>query len=91
MRTFALLLSSLLCAASHAASPDTAGIDAMMKAYQGDVPGASLLVVKDGKAVLSKSYGAANLEAHEAATPATNYRLASVSKQFTAAGILLLS
>lgn len=91
MRTFALLFSVLLCATSHAASPDTAGIDAMMKAYQGDAPSASLLVVKDGKAVLRKSYGLANIELHEAATPDTNYRLASVSKQFTAAGILLLS
>ncbi|HET6551902.1 MAG TPA: serine hydrolase domain-containing protein [Dyella sp.] len=91
MRTFALLLSLLLCASAHAATPDTADIDAMMKAYQGDVPGASLLVIKDGKAVLRKSYGLANLESHEATTPATNYRLASVSKQFTAAGILLLS
>lgn len=91
MRTFALLLSLLLCATSHAASPDTADVDAMMKAYQGDVPGASLLVIKDGKAVLRKSYGLAVLESHEAATPETNYRLASVTKQFTAAGILLLS
>ncbi|MDG2539136.1 serine hydrolase [Dyella jiangningensis] len=91
MRTFALLLSLLLCATSHAASPDTADVDAMMKAYQGDVPSASLLVIKDGKAVLRKSYGLAVLESHEAATPETNYRLASVTKQFTAAGILLLS
>lgn len=91
MRTFALLFSLLLCMAAHAATPDAAGIDAMMKAYQGDVPGASLLVIRDGKAIVRRSYGLANLEAHEAATPATNYRLASVSKQFTAAGILLLS
>ena len=91
MRTFALLFSLLLCTASHAAAPDSAAIDAMMKAYQGDVPGASLLVIKDGKAIVRKGYGLANLESHEAATPATNYRLASVSKQFTAAGILLLS
>lgn len=91
MRTFALLFSLLMCAAGHAATPDAAVIDTMMQAYQGNVPGASLLVVKEGKAVVRRSYGLANLESHEAATPDTNYRLASVSKQFTAAGILLLS
>ena len=65
--------------------------DALMARYAGDVPGASLLVIKDGKAVVDRSYGMANLEDDDQATPATNYRLASVSKQFTAAAILLLA
>ena len=66
-------------------------VDALMAPYAGDVPGASLLVIKDGKAVVDRSYGLANLEDDDKATPATNYRLASVSKQFTAAAILLLA
>ncbi len=70
---------------------DTTAIDTIMQAYQGDVPGASVLVIRDGKAVVRKCYGLANLEDHEAATPATNYRLASISKQFTATAILLLA
>ena len=70
---------------------DDSAIDAIMQAYQGDVPGASVLLIRDGKAVLRKGYGMANLEVHEVATPATNYRLASVTKQFTAAAILLLA
>jgi CubicO group peptidase (beta-lactamase class C family) len=65
--------------------------DALMARYVGDVPGASLLVLKDGKALVRRDYGKANLETGEDATPATNYRLASVSKQFTAAAILLLA
>jgi len=65
-------------------------IDARMRDYSGDVPGASVLVVRDGNVVVRKSYGLANLEEHVAATPETNYRLASVTKQFTAASILLL-
>ncbi len=65
-------------------------IDVLMKRYDGDVPGASLLVVRDGKSVVRRSYGQSNLEDHTAATPATNYRLASITKQFTAAAILLL-
>ena len=65
-------------------------IDVLMKRYDGDVPGASLLVVRDGKSVVRRPYGQSNLEDHIATTPKTNYRLASVTKQFTAAAILLL-
>ncbi len=65
-------------------------VDALMQRYHGKVPGASLLVLEDGQAVVRKSYGYAGLQDGVKATPATNYRLASVSKQFTAAAILLL-
>ncbi|HET6586978.1 MAG TPA: serine hydrolase domain-containing protein [Oleiagrimonas sp.] len=68
-----------------------AEVDSLMSRYMGDVPGASLLVVKDGKAIIRRGYGYANLEKRIKTTPATNYRLASVSKQFTAACILLLA
>ncbi|HZX80808.1 MAG TPA: serine hydrolase domain-containing protein [Lysobacter sp.] len=66
-------------------------VDALMRDYQGDVPGASLLVLQDGVPRLRRSYGMADLEAGKAATPRSNYRLASVSKQFTATAILLLA
>ena len=66
-------------------------IDTLMQAYDGAVPGASLLVLQDGEAVVRRSWGLADLEAGIATTPATNHRLASVSKQFTAAAILLLA
>jgi CubicO group peptidase (beta-lactamase class C family) len=66
-------------------------IDALMGAYQGAVPGAAVAVLKDGAPLISRAYGLANLEAGVAATTATNYRLASVTKQFTAAAILLLA
>ena len=66
-------------------------IDRLMSRYQGDVPGASLLVVVDGKAVVQRGYGLADLEQGIAASPASDYRLASVTKQFTAAAILLLA
>jgi CubicO group peptidase (beta-lactamase class C family) len=55
-----------------------------------EVPGASLLVVKDGKPVIRRGFGYANLEEHVKAGPETDYRLASVTKQFTAACIRLL-
>ncbi|HET6784242.1 MAG TPA: serine hydrolase domain-containing protein, partial [Pseudoxanthomonas sp.] len=68
----------------------TEAVDAMMERYAGDAPGASVLVLRDGVPLLRKSYGLADREARIAATPATNYRLASVTKQFTAAAIMLL-
>ncbi len=62
-----------------------------MGIYRGAVPGASVAVLQAGKAVVRRAYGLANVEEQEAATPATNYRLASLTKQFTAAAILLLA
>lgn len=66
-------------------------VDRLMQRYDGDVPGASLLVLKDGEALVRRGYGRADLEQGIEAGPATDYRLASVSKQFTAASILLLA
>ncbi|HEY7639591.1 MAG TPA: serine hydrolase [Steroidobacteraceae bacterium] len=66
-------------------------VDALMRDYTGDVPGASVLVLKDGEPVVRAGYGLADLETHTPATATTNYRLASVTKQFTAASILLLA
>ncbi|MEF9977770.1 MAG: serine hydrolase domain-containing protein [Thermomonas sp.] len=70
--------------------PDAA-IERLMQRYEGDVPGASLLVLHDGEARVNRGYGRSDLEHGIEAGPATNYRLASVSKQFTAAAILLLA
>ena len=72
---------------NHAMSDE---IDVLMRRYDGNVPGASVLVVKDGTPVIRRSWGMSDLENHLPATPQTNYRLASVTKQFTAASILLL-
>lgn len=53
-------------------------------------PGASISIIKDREVVLSKSYGLADVEHHVPAAARTNYRLASVTKQFTATAILQL-
>ena len=68
-----------------------AGIDEIFAEFnKPDVPGASVAVIKDGKIVFKKGYGLANLETGEKAADYTNYRLASVTKQFTAMCILIL-
>ncbi len=90
-RLFAGLATAILLGGCAGATKPVDPVDTLMQRYAGDVPGASLLVIRDGKPIVSRSYGLANLEDNHDATPSTNYRLASVSKQFTAAAILLLA
>jgi CubicO group peptidase (beta-lactamase class C family) len=62
-----------------------------MHAYQGAAPGACVAVLQDGAPIFRRAYGLANVESQTASTTATNYRLASLTKQFTSAAILLLT
>ena len=50
----------------------------------------TVLVARDGNVILSKGYGSANLEWEIPNAPNTKFRLGSITKQFTAASILLL-
>ena len=49
----------------------------------------SILVAKDGKLLINQGYGDADLEWNVPNTPDTKFRLGSLTKQFTAASILL--
>lgn len=55
-----------------------------------DIPGAAVLVVKDGQIVFERGYGVTDLKTLQKIDARTNFRLASVSKQFTALAIMLL-
>ena len=71
---------------------DPRAIDSLFAAYSGpSTPGASVTVIRAGTVVARRAYGMADLERKVTATPETNYRLASVSKQFTAMCIMLLA
>jgi CubicO group peptidase (beta-lactamase class C family) len=60
-----------------------------MSAYH--VPGAALVIVKDGEVIFSKGYGYANIENAIPVDPGkTVFRVASVSKIFTIAGVMQL-
>ncbi|HEY0100075.1 MAG TPA: serine hydrolase [Pyrinomonadaceae bacterium] len=50
----------------------------------------SILVARDGSTVASKGYGLANIELNVPNTPQTVFRLASLTKQFTALAIMML-
>lgn len=53
-------------------------------------PGYALGVIKDGRLVVAKGYGLANLDDGIPITPQTAFHLASLSKQFTGAAVALL-
>jgi CubicO group peptidase (beta-lactamase class C family) len=89
-----------LAAASRAASPAAtattlaARIDAAVraqaalrvaKAFSGTV-----LVSQDGKIIINKGYGLADRAHHLPNTPNTTFQIASITKQFTAAAVLIL-
>ncbi|MEM7369656.1 MAG: serine hydrolase domain-containing protein [Bacteroidota bacterium] len=68
-----------------------AKIDSLFATWNGtDVAGGTVAVVREGEIVFSKAYGMASLEYGVPNRVETIYNLASVSKQFTAYGMVLL-
>lgn len=56
-----------------------------------DTPGAAIEVIRNGKVLLRKGYGMADLERGTPITPSTVFNIGSTSKQFTAFSIYLLA
>lgn len=54
------------------------------------IPGVSLAVVKDGKPIIVKGYGLANIEHQVPVKPETIFQSGSVGKQFTAMAVMML-
>lgn len=54
------------------------------------IPGVALKIIRDGKAIKTAAYGTANLEHNVPVKAETVFEIGSITKQFTAAGILLL-
>jgi CubicO group peptidase (beta-lactamase class C family) len=81
-------LPSLACSAGTAALD---GVKAFLGAtYYPDRPGASVVIMEKGEIIHEAGYGLANVELGVSITPETIFRIGSVTKQFTAAGIMLL-
>lgn len=83
---------SLLCGAAFGPSQATAKLDEAIEKELAakKIPGVSVAVSQRGKILLHKGYGYANIEHKTPMKADAVHELASVSKQFTAAGILLL-
>jgi CubicO group peptidase (beta-lactamase class C family) len=86
----ALIVFRLFGASLVTAQPDLVDeyIQAEMKKRY--IPGLALVVIRDGEVVKMKGYGFANLEHDVPVTPDTVFELASITKQFTAAAVMVL-
>lgn len=86
--TFMLLLFASVVASAQVSASQ---IDALFSKFDNPrEPGCALLVIKDGQPVFRKGYGVTDLRSLHAIGPETNFRLASLTKQFTATAIMLL-
>jgi D-alanyl-D-alanine carboxypeptidase len=87
----ALLLAPQMVCAQALTAAEIGRIDALVGKALADtgVPSASIAVVRGDRVVLAKAYGKQS-ETRSVADPNAPYQIASISKQFTAAAILLL-
>ena len=89
MRAGMLVVSMIIIAhAVWAAAP--AKVDALFANIAPSSPGAAVVVIKDGRAVFQRGYGVTDLRTLRRIDEHTNFRLASVTKQFTAMAVMLL-
>ena len=87
----AILFASCFSSAQTLTPDQATQVDKVFEKYDHtDTPGCALGVYKDGQIIYKHGYGMANLNDDVTITPATVFHVASMSKQFTAASILLL-
>jgi CubicO group peptidase (beta-lactamase class C family) len=92
-RILALVLVTALPFAALGADEDARAkqLDAILaKAVTSGQPGLAVLVKKEGTVLFEKGYGLRRIKARAPITPHTDFRLASVTKQFTAMSVMLL-
>jgi CubicO group peptidase (beta-lactamase class C family) len=93
-----LALIAVACVSSLSAAQSTIAPDLRQKIDKAaqdvlthtGVPGASVAIVKDGAIAYVQAYGYARLDPNTPARPEMRYSIGSISKQFTAAAVLLL-
>ncbi len=73
-----------------AMAEDTSELARQVEAALPPHVGACVMALDGGRLVFEHAYGVADVEANTPCTPATNFRMASVSKQFTATAVMLL-
>lgn len=88
---FAVFLALLSWSNAAPAQVSAAAIDNLFSKFASPHdPGCAVLVIKDGQPVFRKGYGVADLRTLQKIGPETNFRLASLTKQFTAMAVMLL-
>lgn len=87
-----LLVAALLPCLALAATPQqTKAIDGWLSQFGKTTPGCAVGIEQDGKRILTRAYGMADLESGRPITPDTIFEAGSISKQFTAAAIAILA
>lgn len=87
----ALLALALALSVTASAQVSPAQIDAIFAPLNSTTaPGAAVLVIRNGEPVFTRGYGVTDLRTLHPIDASTNFRLASFTKQFTAACIMLL-
>jgi CubicO group peptidase (beta-lactamase class C family) len=85
------LVAAFPCCAFAQLGTDTSrAIDALFERYRPEAPGCELAISRKGQVIYSKAWGMADLEHPARMTTTSISEAGSVSKQFTAAAILLL-
>ena len=86
------VLATVLAWGEATAAPASDAIDEFVKEQMQEhkIPSVALAVIKKGLIVKQAAYGYARLDSPLLAAPSTRYRLDSLTKQFTAAAVLLL-
>ena len=86
------LVAAFLLAPPHQDATPAARVDAVFKEYDSATsPGCAVAVFQDDKILYKRAYGMANLDHDVRLSTSSVFHVASVSKQFTAAAILLLA
>jgi CubicO group peptidase (beta-lactamase class C family) len=85
----ALILATWPVLASQAQTADSS-VDSLFAGYSSATPGCAVGIETDGQPVLERAYGAADLEHGVPNRVDTVFEAGSVTKQFTAASVLLL-
>jgi len=101
----AVALAAAIVPVARAQRPDAPGhprtmsaaaarraVDSLLADYaKPGAPGASVVVVRDGRVLLERAYGLADVDSGTRATPRTDYRLASLTKELTATAVMILA
>lgn len=94
MKNFLILLFLFLvtsCSSEKTVEQKTSEVDQIFSAYNSaEIPGAAVMVIQNGEPIIQKGFGIADFENKIPVSSKTNFRLASVTKQFTAMAILQL-
>src|SRR5260370_32608504 len=90
---FVVLMALFLCSSAAPGQVSAAEIDSLFARFVSvHDHGCAVLVIKDGQPVFRKGYGVADLRTLQLQKigPETNFRLASLTKQFSAMAVMLL-